>query len=353
MSIGVGIVGHGFMGHEHEKMVSSMEGYHIVGICDICQDKHSDVREGIIRYNSAEEMYRNPDIDVVIIAANNNQHLELVIKAAEAGKDIICEKPVAMSPEELEMMEEAADKYQVKFTVHQQRRLDRDFRIVKELYDNQMLGNIYTIETGLYGYNGNMHDWHIYKSEGGGMLYDWGVHLLDQILFMVDDKITSVYAEMRNVINEEVDDYFKILLRFSGGLTAEIKLGTYILTDRERWYERHWMVCGDKGCAYIDGFDPDGKIVRTTRLLENVGKNRTMGAAGPTRSFGTPEKGLLTTEPLPEVHTAHEDYFINYRNAYAGNEEFMVKIPEVRRVLRLMDAVRESALSGQSIAFES
>ena len=77
-----------------------------------------------------------------------------------------------------------------------------------------------------------------------------------------------------------------------------------------------------------------------------------MTAAGPTRSFGPPPEGKLFTEPLPIADTVHADYFDNYRKAYDGQEEFLVKIPETRRVLRLMEAARESARTGKSIDFE-
>lgn len=77
-----------------------------------------------------------------------------------------------------------------------------------------------------------------------------------------------------------------------------------------------------------------------------------MTAAGPTRSFGNPREGLIVTETLPEVHTCHRNYFENYIRAWHGEEDFLVRIPEVRRVLALMEAVRESAKTGKSIDFE-
>ncbi len=56
------------------------------------------------------------------------------------------------------------------------------------------------------------------------MIYDWGVHLIDQILFMMPDaKIKSVYADIKNVLHEEVDDYFKIILKMDNGVTAHIE----------------------------------------------------------------------------------------------------------------------------------
>ena len=347
-----GIIGHGFMGHEHETMLTKMEGIEVVGIADRDPKQLEDVKEGILRYNSADELLKNPEIEVVIIAANNNQHLDLVTKAAKAGKDIICEKPAAMSVRQLDQMLDTVQEAGVRFTVHQQRRYDQDFRKIKAVYDAQSLGQVYTIKNQLYGFNGNMHDWHVYLSEGGGMLYDWGVHLIDQVLWMVDAKVTSVFTTMRNVINFEVDDYFNIQLRFSNGIMAEIELGTYYLSDKKGWFERHWFLGGNKGSAYADGFFPEGKIVRTTELLHNAGSSRTMTAAGPTRSFGPPREGLIVTEPLPEVNTCHEDFFQNYIRAYHGEEEFLVKIPEVHRVLSLMEVVRESAKTGKAIAFE-
>lgn len=353
--IRIGIVGHGFMGHEHETMLTAMEGYRVVGISDIDPKQLEDVKEGIKRYASNEEMFADPEVDVVIIAANNNQHHDLVIQAARAGKDIICEKPVAMNVEELDDMVKVVGECGVKFTVHHQIRLDPDFRTMKAVYDSETLGEVYSIKSGLYGFNGNMHDWHVYIEEGGGMLFDWGVHLLDQILWMMPGaKLRSVYADLRNVINFEVDDYFKIMMRFDNNITAEVELGTYYLTDKmhDKWFERHWIISGDKGTAYVDGFEPEGKIVRTTRLLQNVGGKRTMTAAGPTRSFGPPAEGTIVTEEIGIAATNHRQYFENYREAYNGNGEFLVKIPETRRVLRLMEAVRTSAKTCESVRFE-
>ena len=353
--IRIAVIGHGFMGHEHETMLSQMEGIRLIGFSDRDPKQLDDVKEGLKRYESNEALLADPEVDVVLIAANNNQHHDLVIQAARAGKDIICEKPVAMSLEELDDMVRVTNECGVKFTVHHQRRLDQDFRIMKEIFDQKALGDVYMMKNSLYGFNGNMHDWHVYISEGGGMLYDWGVHLIDQILFMMPEaKITSIYADVRNVINFEVDDYFKILLRFDNQVMAEVELGTYLLADKpqDKWFERHWIMGGNKGTAYVDGFEPEGRIVRTTELLTNVSGSRTMTAAGPTRSFGPPAPGKIVTEDVPKVNTCHRDYFENYKKAYYGEEDFLVKIPETRRALAVMDAVRESAKTGKSVDFE-
>lgn len=352
MRVKFGIIGYGYMGHVHAEKLLKMSEVDVLAVCDNDPDKLLDAPDGIKRYSSMEDLLKDEEINTVIVAVPNHVHLEVVTKAALAGKHIICEKPVAMSVTELDQMVQVVKDCGVKFTVHHQRRWDKDFRTAKEVFDKKFTGDVYTIQSKLYGFNGNMHDWHIYNQFGGGMLYDWGVHLIDQMLFMVNSKIKSVYADVRNVINEEVDDYFKIILRFENGITGEIELGTYFLTDKVGWFERHWFIGGNEGSMYLDGFHPTGKIVRTTRLLTNVLGKTTMTASGPTRSFGPPTPGLLVAEDLPEVDTDQMMFFDNFVKAMNEEEEFVIKIPEVRRVLSLMEAVRESAAKGKSIDFE-
>jgi predicted dehydrogenase len=352
-----GVIGYGFIGRRHVSTLKSLGVSDCTAVCDINPKRLDEAKEkypDIAVYDNAEDMLKKADMDGVIISTNNNQHKNLTIQAARAKKHILCEKPAALSVTDLDEMLRAAKDAGVTFTAHHQRRFDKDFRSVKECYDKRLVGDTYLIKSMLYGYNGNMHDWHVYKSEGGGMLYDWGVHLIDQILFMIDSPLVSVFADVRNVINNEVDDYFKIILRFENKVTAEIELGTYYLSDQKDWFERHWNINGNKGCMYVNKFEAEGKLVRTAHLLENVKEDQEKSAAsyGPTRSFGIPEEGLILTEDIPHVKTEHLDYFRNYFKALGGEEEFLVKPEQIRKVLQVMEACRKSSETMKSIVFE-
>nr|WP_024835233.1 Gfo/Idh/MocA family oxidoreductase [Clostridium sp. 12(A)] len=346
--IKIGIAGFGFMGHCHADTLKTIEEIELTAVADINPEQLKDAPAGVKVFNSMEEMLKGADMDAVIISTPNISHLEMVEMAAKAKKAIICEKPAAMSVKEFDQMTAVTRENNVHFTVHQQRRWDTDYCIMKEVYDKNMVGDVYVIKSQLYGFNGYMHDWHVFPELGGGMLYDWGVHLIDQILNMVNAPMESLYADLKHVINENVDDYFNIMIRFTNGVTAEIELGTYYLTPK-----RAWFIGGNKGSAMIDGFAGEGKIVRTSHLLQNVPGKITMTAAGPTRSFGPAAPGLLVEEPLPQVNVSHRDYFLHFIRAYYQKEEIMIKPEQVRKVLCVMDAVRESARTGKSISFES
>ena len=323
-------------------------------VCDtgqgIAEEKQKEAIEmGYRLYTNADELLADPEVNTVILTVPNYLHKEMCIKAAKAGKNVITEKPAAMSVQELDEMEAACKEAGVFFTSHQNRRWDKDMLTVKKAYDEGLLGNIFTIESKLHSGNGYMHEWHLYKKYGGGMIYDWGVHLIDQILFMMPDaKIKSVYADIKNVLHEEVDDYFKIILKMDNGVTAHIELSTYILK-----YQPRWLAAGDKGTMIVEDFGCNGSIYRTGKLLEKLPPQITETEAGPTRQFAPVPPGGIVTEPLPEIQTDWVDFYRNVSDVLNGKAESKIKISEVRRVLSVMEAAWKSSETGEAILFES
>ena len=239
----------------------------------------------------------------------------------------------------------------VMFTVDQNRRWDRDYSMVKKAWEEKRLGNIFMVKSSLYGVFGKMHDWHEYKEYGGGMLYDWGVHLIDQMLDLIPEKILQVCADMKCAVNKEVDDYFRILLYFESGLTAEIELGTFLLGKMPRFY-----VAGDQGTMVVEEIKAEnGAIYRAGEFREALPETVKNLDAGPTRTFSTKAEDVVYMEELPVIQRRHNDwndYFRNIVGVINGKEELIVKPEQARRVLQVMEAARESAAIRRSVSFE-
>lgn len=348
MKIKLGIIGYGGMGKWHSDN-APRAGVEVTAVCDILPERKAAADERDLKfYSSAEELLADENVNTVILTVPNYLHKDMCLKAAAAGKNIITEKPAAMTVAELDEMEQACKKAGVFFTAHQNRRWDRDMLIVKKAIEEGKLGKVFTVESKLHSGNGYMHECHLYKKYGGGMMYDWGVHLIDQMLFMFPGaKILSLYADMKNVLHDEVDDYFKIILKLDNGITTHIELSTYILR-----YAPRWLAAGDKGTVVVDSFACDGEIYHTGTLMDKLPAQITETVAGPTRQFAPVPPGGIVTEPLPEVETDWVDFYRNVDDVLNGRAESRIKISEVRRVLSVMEAARRSSETGQAILFE-
>ncbi|MBP5208169.1 MAG: Gfo/Idh/MocA family oxidoreductase [Clostridia bacterium] len=342
----LGIIGYGGMaGWHHNSIKSNFDDLQVVAAYDI-DPARLEVAEknGLKAYKTAEEFLDSHDFDVVLVATPNNFHCEYVCRALEAGYNVVCEKPVAMSVKELDRMEETAKRTGHLFSVHQNRRWDQDYRIMKEAYDTGMIGKPFTIESRVHGQGGMVHGWREFKVAGGGMVYDWGVHLIDQLLDMIDSKVVSVYANLHSVRTPEVDDYFKLVFRYENGITAHVEVGTFNLVQLPRWY-----ACGDGGALVINDWDCHGKIIHTRDTVMKWEPVVVQTKAGPTRTMAPRPADTLEELPLPHVETSWSCFYRNILDTIDGKAELIVTIPSVRRVLQVIEACFESDRTGEGI----
>ena len=158
-----GLIGYGGMGRWHTEILSNVPEIEIGGIYDIKEEKRIEAKEkGFSVYGSEEEMLSDPDIDVVLIATPNDCHKPIAIRAMHAGKNVISEKPVTLSSSDLQEMENVAKETGKFLTVHQNRRWDDDFLIIRKLVEEQKLGHVFRIESRVHGSRGIPGDWRKY-----------------------------------------------------------------------------------------------------------------------------------------------------------------------------------------------
>lgn len=261
-AINFAVIGYGGMGayHVHNILPNENERIHIVGTYDINEERQAISQEkGHKIFKSYDEVLADETIEAVLIATPNDLHKELSIAALRAGKHVVCEKPVALNTAELDEIVAVAQETGNTFMVHQNRRWDPDFLLVRELYRNGQIGDLFQLESRVQGANGIPGDWRHVKKQGGGMLLDWGVHLLDQMLWLIDSPVKDVKADLSFVLGEEVDDGFFALITFENGVKAVVEVGTSNYTQLPRWY-----IKGTEGTATITDWDLNGEMVQAT-----------------------------------------------------------------------------------------
>ncbi len=177
-------------------------------------------------------------------------------------------------------------------------------------------------------------------------MLDWGVHLIDQILQIITEKIVRVYCDVTNITNTEVDDGFKLRIYFESGKTAYIEVGTYNFIAMPRFY----LQC-KKGSAKIEDWQKNAQIA----LMKAWNEKEVMPvqtAAGITKTMAPRDEITLdmyeADRPVSDVH----DFYRNFCAALDGKEEIIVKHNEVRRVMQVMEAAFKSAEEAQAIKVE-
>ena len=178
------IVGFGGMAGWHYNEIQTIEGLEIAGIWDIREERrvYAAEEKGLHVYSGLEDLLADSETDLVLIATPNDVHKPVAIAAMEAGKNVVSEKPVTLCSQDLREMIETSDRTGRFLTVHQNRRWDEDFLTVKKILEEGKLGEVFRVESRVHGSRGIPGDWRQEKEHGGGMILDWGVHLLDQLL---------------------------------------------------------------------------------------------------------------------------------------------------------------------------
>lgn len=344
----VAVIGYGGMGGWHTRYILKSDVAELAGVYDIKENRRALAREnGIHVYPSLEELYADKTLDFVVIATPNELHKPLSVEAMSHGLHVVTEKPVTLSSGDLGEIFDAAKKYNRLFTTHQNRRWDCDYLMMKQAYHNGELGDITAIESRIHGSRGIPGDWRGKREHGGGMILDWGVHLIDQILGIVDDRrIEKIYCRCFHITNYEVDDGFRLDLYFEDDLTAIIEVGTSNFISMPRFY-----MTGTNGSAIINDWRDDCRIV-SCKHWDEKDVVPVVTAAGLTKTMAPRDDKTITESFIRRPESDVHEFYRNFARAIDGVEEMLITHEQLMRVMRIMEAAFESDRLGTPVAFD-
>ena len=195
----IGIIGVGNISAEHIQGYLKNPNVELYAFCDIneAQLKKRAEEFGITRtFTDKADMLALPEIDAVSVCVWNSAHAECAIAALEAGKHVLCEKPMSISAADAIRMKEAADRNGKLLMIGFVRRFGNDCAILKDFIDNGYFGDLYYAKATYLRRNGNPGGWFGDKSRsGGGPLIDLGVHVIDLVRYLMGNpKPVSVYG---------------------------------------------------------------------------------------------------------------------------------------------------------------
>lgn len=344
------VIGYGGMGSWHCERIKEYNGLkigeqiEIAGVYDIDQERIKVAKEnGFKSYASPNDIWQDKMVDAVLIATPNDMHHQYAIEALKAGKHVVCEKPIAMNSSQAKEMYDLSLKEGLVFEVHQNRRWDDDFLTVKNIVDNKLVGEVYAVESRVTGCNGIPGAWRKEVCHGGGMMLDWGVHLIDQMFQMFPQKADSVYCEYSYIYGEEVDDGFMLTAKLQGGITYRVSVLTDCFRDLPRW-----QVYGTEGTATINDWAINGGMTTIVKGEDNNVEGIKAGN-GMTKTMAPRADNSKQEKPLVIVRSKPFEFYRNFAASIRGQENPYIKKDEVVKVFEFMEACNLSAKLNQVI----
>lgn len=190
--------------------------------------KYNIPDKNIYNYQNFDQLSDNPDIDVVYVVLPPSMHREYVVKAANAGKHVWCEKPMAISVQECQAMIEACKKNKKTLSIGYRLQHEPNTQAYRKIVNTKQLGNVQSLTCGA-GYRESRTDhWKQKKEMGGGVLYDMGVYAIQGARLGTGMEPISVVKAKTSTTRPEIyknglDETTEATLEFPGGILADIK----------------------------------------------------------------------------------------------------------------------------------
>ncbi|MBE6717809.1 MAG: Gfo/Idh/MocA family oxidoreductase [Ruminococcaceae bacterium] len=347
--LNVGVISCSGMAEGHMKGVIAHPQAKLVAVCDIDLEKAKTVaeRRGVDRvYQDYRELLAQPDIDAVIIVTPDHLHREMAVAALEAGKHVLCEKPLALNREDIQAIADATKKTDKKFMVGQICRYTPGFKAAKEIIDRGEIGELVFVETE-YAHNyekileacenweSDPARWRSNPERNG--VVGGGCHAVDFLRWIVgeDPEEVRAYSTKKIFTDMPYDDTHIAIMKFPNGVMGKV----FVSVACKRNYTMRSVFYGTKGTIIVDN-----KTSQMTLFREDIA-NTTEGA-------------LMPNKMNSEIAVKHP-IAINNHNAAAEFEEFAdivlndkpvgTTVYEGAKTVAACFAIVESAKSGQPV----
>jgi len=238
--IQVGIAGLGRSGWDiHARLLAPLAGrYNIAAALDADAARRQEAadRFGCRTYDSYPDLLADEAVELVIVAVPSHLHPEYAVVALQAGKDVVCEKPMAMSLRDADRMIAAAEQSGRILAVFQNRRYDPDFVKVREVIDSGLLGRIVLIHLSETSFSRRW-DWQTLQTYGGGTLNNTGPHHLDMALQLFGEAEPRVFCHLERTLTlGDAEDHVKIILSGPGAPMIDIEISSACAFPLPTWH---------------------------------------------------------------------------------------------------------------------
>jgi len=336
-----GIIGTGMIANFHAKAIEAMEGSELHSCYDRSFERAADFAEknGIKTYETLEEFLADPELEIITIGTPSGTHQEPALAGLNAGKHVICEKPLEVTPERIDPLIEASEKNNVTLAAILNRRFNESVVKLKEAVDQGRFGTLTLVEASIKWYRDQAYydsaGWRgTWALDGGGALMNQSIHIIDQLIHTIGP-VKRVSASMALLAHEniEVEDTAVAILEFENGAKGIVQGSTACWSSTGHPAEVN--ICGSEGSAFLA--DEHFKVwdFKTPQPEDEYVHANLMASDDAV--------GLGANDPNAINFTGHQRNFEEVVNAIKEKRRPSVDCHEARKAVALICAIYESA----------
>lgn len=342
-TIKVGLVGYGFAGATfHAPVIADVAALELVAVASSKPAAvHANWPQARVVADPAQ-LFADPDIELVVIAAPNDAHFALAQAALTAGKHVVVDKPFTITSAEAGTLIALAKQHHLVLSVYHNRRWDADFQTLRQLLAEGRLGRIVSFTSHFDRYRPEIRQrWREQADAGGGLLYDLGPHMIDQALtlFGMPDSLFADVAYQRD--GAAAVDYFHLLLHY-GQMRVVLHASALAMAATPRY-----LVQGEKGSFVKFGLDTQEDALRAGGHPAQAGWGE------------DPVKGVLQlakdawqiSSEVPMQPGAYQRYYEGIADAIRTGSAPPVSAEDGLATIRMIEAALHSVAQGRVITF--
>ena len=330
--IKVGVIGYGGafnMGRQHLREMQAA-GMTPVAVTEVDASRLSVAAEdfpSIETYSSIAAMLTKSGVNLVVLITPHDTHAAIALQCLKAGRHVVCEKPLAITTGEVDRMIAAAKKAGVMLSAYHNRHWDgRILQAVDLVRKQKLIGDVVRIDCHMGGYSKPGDWWRSSRKISGGILYDFGVHLLEYSLQIIDAPVTEVsgfahegfWGPQTKWKEDANEDKGFAVVRFKSGQWLTLCVTHLDSKGREAWLE----VTGTKGSFEFNGVH--------AKLYQH-------------------QDGKIITTQLPNPHDEGHRYYENVRDHLVKNTRLVISAEWARRPIHILDLAGKSAKKGMAL----
>jgi len=329
--IGIGIVGTGSIVNTYVKCISEIEGTKLIALCTKSSERAEAAEKlyGAPVFDDIEKMLAHPEIQLICICNESGNHGTAIKKSSLAGKHILSEKPLEVTPEKIDEIIDSCQTNNVILGCVLQNRCSEDYQIVEKNVREGKLGKLLMGNAHVNWYRNNEYylknPWRgTKKYDGGAAFMNQGIHTIDLLLNLMGP-VKSVFGNMKTMVHDiEGEDVGMGILNFENGAMGAITAGTALYPG----YPERLEIFGEKGSVLMEG----GKItqwnVQEIRSPISVKNSQVSSGASDPTSIG---------------HENHKTVILDMINSIRENRSPMVDGQEARKAVEVITTLYKSS----------